>query len=118
LCLTLDGRFLLVANYDSGPVSVFALGPDGALGKMTCHVEHVGRGPNAERQGGPHPHMVSVDPRAADLLVADLGMDAVLTYALSEEGELVERPEGRIDMRQGQGLGTWRSARAVSTYSS
>jgi 6-phosphogluconolactonase len=103
LCLTLDGRFLVVANYGSGSVSVFALGPDGALGKMTWRVEHVGSGPNSERQGGPHPHMVAVDPWTAALLVVDLGLDAILTYALSDEGELAERPEGRIYMRPGAG---------------
>ena len=36
-------RFLLVANYGGGSISVFNLEKDGSIGKMVEHVQHTGR---------------------------------------------------------------------------
>ena len=48
--VTIDrsGRFLLNANYgvDAGSVTVHRIEPDGRLGNLTDHVEHVGSGPD------------------------------------------------------------------------
>lgn len=98
-----NGRFLLVANYGSGSVAVFELGPDGSLGAMTGHAQHEGAGTHPERQAGPHAHMVSFDPHSGEVLVSDLGLDSVVVYALTESGALVERPERRIEMEPGSG---------------
>jgi 6-phosphogluconolactonase len=35
---------------------------DGALGEMTALVQHKGRGPNPERQEGPHAHSATFTP--------------------------------------------------------
>jgi 6-phosphogluconolactonase len=97
------GRFLLVANYRSGSVAVFALEADGSLGPMTDHDQHSGSSIDPVRQTGPHAHMILFDPVTNDVLVPDLGLDAVLFYTLSSEGKLTEHPERRIGTRRGAG---------------
>jgi 6-phosphogluconolactonase (cycloisomerase 2 family) len=78
LAVTPDGRFLLAANYTSGSVSVHPLDPDGAVGERTDLLQLDGRGPDPDRQTGPHAHMVVPDPnRGADVLISDLGSDRV-----------------------------------------
>ncbi|MBS7627251.1 beta-propeller fold lactonase family protein, partial [Candidatus Bathyarchaeota archaeon] len=52
------GRFLLVANYSGGSVSVIARREDGGLGELTDFVQHKGSSVNPKRQEGPHPHSI------------------------------------------------------------
>lgn len=98
-----SGRFLLVANYRSGSVAVFSLEDDGRLGTMTSRVQHQGASVHPVRQIGPHAHMVTFDPRTGDVLVPDLGIDAVVDYTLSESGELVEQRGRRLAAVPGAG---------------
>jgi len=74
------GQWLLVSNYGSGTVSVLPILPDGALGEMTDLVQHHGSGPNPERQEGPHAHSATFAPDQRFVIVADLGMDALMVY--------------------------------------
>jgi 6-phosphogluconolactonase len=48
------GKFVMVANYDSGSVSVFPILPDGRLGAASAFVQDQGSGANAKWQEGPH----------------------------------------------------------------
>ncbi|WP_157987617.1 lactonase family protein [Jiangella endophytica] len=97
LSLDPSGRHLLTANYASGTVSVHPLRGDGSLGERTDTAHHVGSGPDAARQAGPHPHMVVVDTTSGDILVPDLGTDTVYRYALDEaSGSLTLRDEIRL----------------------
>jgi 6-phosphogluconolactonase len=98
-----SGRFLLVANYRSGSVAVFRLEADGSIGPMTDHVQHEGSSVHPVRQAGPHAHMIMFDPADGAVLVPDLGLDAILTYELSDEGRLLERPGRRIEAAPGGG---------------
>jgi 6-phosphogluconolactonase len=97
------GNFLLVANYRSGSVAVFRLEADGSIGSMTDHVQHQGSSVHPVRQSGPHAHMIMFDPGNGDVLVSDLGIDAILCYQLSDEGKLAERAERRINTAAGGG---------------
>ncbi|HUO35358.1 MAG TPA: lactonase family protein [Candidatus Acidoferrum sp.] len=96
-------KFVLVGNYRTGSVSVLAREKDGRLGKMVSHVQHKGSSAHPVRQTGPHAHQILFDPITKDLLVPDLGMDAVLFYRLSEAGVLTEKPEARITTAPGAG---------------
>ena len=81
LSLDKTGKYLFVANYTSGNVVVFPLLPDGTLGPATANVKDVGTlGPNKERQDGPHAHWVASSPDNRFVFVADLGLDAILSY--------------------------------------
>ncbi len=89
LSLSPDGRFLFVANYSSGSLSVFRLDPFGKPEGMTDHKQHVGQGSNPKRQEGPHVHFTSMIDGL--LYVCDLGLDRVVVYSLDERsGRLTE----------------------------
>jgi 6-phosphogluconolactonase len=96
------GQWLLVSNYGSGSVSVLPILPDGALGEMTDLIQHHGSGPNAERQEGPHVHSATFTPDQRFVLVADLGIDALLIYAFdAAAGRL--HAQTQISSRPGAG---------------
>ena len=79
------GRAVLVANYVGGNIAVLPV-VDGSIQKASQVVQHAGKGPNAERQDGPHAHCIVADPSNRFVLAADLGVDRVLVYRLSEDG--------------------------------
>ncbi len=58
---------------------------------MTDHVEHTEAGPDPVRQTTSHAHMIASDPVTGDILVADLGSDTVLVYALDRDGRLAPK---------------------------
>ena len=101
--LTLDpsGRWLVTTNYGSGNVAVFPIQMDGSLGAMTELVQHEGRGPRADRQEAAHAHSAAYTPDGQHVIVADLGMDALVAYTLTPEGQL--REHTRAHMRPGAG---------------
>ena len=86
------GRVVLVANYDSGTVARIDLTSDGALGESADVDRHQGKGPNAERQEGPHAHCIVPDPSDRFALAADLGIDRVVVYRI--EGGRLEHVDG------------------------
>jgi len=87
--LTVDpsGRFLITANYTGGSISVHALGPDGSIGERTDLVQHQVHGEHP-RQDAAHPHMVLATED--QLLVTDLGADAIYLYRLTPDGKLAQ----------------------------
>jgi 6-phosphogluconolactonase len=96
------GQWLLVSNYGSGSVSVLPVMPEGALGEMTDLIQHHGSGPNPERQEGPHAHSATFTPDQRFVIVADLGMDALLVYAFDAvAGRLLAHTQ--ISVRSGAG---------------
>jgi 6-phosphogluconolactonase len=74
------GKFVLVANYTGGSISVFPVSADGHLQSATAFVQHQGKGKNPERQEGPHAHWIETAPDNRFALVADLGLDEILVY--------------------------------------
>jgi len=80
--VTLDktGRYVLVANYDGGSVTVFPVAPDGRLGAASAFVQHTGHSVNRERQEGPHAHAIELSPDNRFAIAADLGLDELLVY--------------------------------------
>ncbi|NYD67548.1 lactonase family protein [Agromyces atrinae] len=95
-----DESFVVAANYSGGSIAVFPL-DDSVLGARSALVQHAGSGPNSDRQEGPHAHQVVVDPVTGNVLVADLGLDAVFVYAVSAGGAVVERQ--RLALNPGSG---------------
>ena len=75
------GKYVFIANYSSGNVVVFPIGADGKLSAATANVRNEGKlGPNKERQDGPHAHWIETSPDNRFAFVADLGLDAILSY--------------------------------------
>jgi 6-phosphogluconolactonase len=99
--LSRDGRFLLVANYGDGPaeeppgqaVAVFPVRADGGLGAPCGSIAHQGTGPNKARQERPHAHCAIASPDGRFVIVADLGIDALLCHRLQADGSLAPDPD-------------------------
>lgn len=81
LAVDATGRTLLAANYRDGYVSSIPIRDDGTTGPAAI-IRHEGRGPHPTRQDRPHPHSVTVSPDNRHVIVADLGLDRVYSYAL------------------------------------
>ncbi len=77
-----SGKWLVASNYGSGVVSAFAIREDGSLDPCDAPVQHHGHGPNPERQEGPHTHSAIFTPDGQFVIVADLGIDALVIYRL------------------------------------
>jgi 6-phosphogluconolactonase len=60
LVLDKSGRYLIVANYDSGSVAVFSVDADGHLGESTDFVQHSGKSVDLARRGGLHKNCVTM----------------------------------------------------------
>ena len=86
-----SGRLVLAAHYHGGYLAAFPLRPDGRLGPEQ-RIPHAGRSVHPTRQDRPHPHSVLLSPDGSHALVADLGTDRILTYALTPAGDAL-RPE-------------------------
>ncbi|WP_404816366.1 lactonase family protein [Streptomyces thermolineatus] len=102
LALAPGGRHLLTADYGSGSVTVLPLLADGSVGGPARTVRYSGSGPDAERQEGPHVHMVLPDPDGRWILSADLGTDTVRVSAL-DPARGVLRHHGELRLRPGIG---------------
>jgi 6-phosphogluconolactonase len=74
------GRFIFVANFGSGSVSVIHVKEDGSLGELTAFIQDVGRSVDPSIQTEPHPHCIGVSPDNRYVFVSDLGLDQVLIY--------------------------------------
>lgn len=101
LCLSRDGRFLVVANYGSGSIATFAVRDDGTLGERVDLLTFAGSGPDAERQESPHAHQVVVD--GEELLVCDLGADVIRRIALEPEHGSLSTPREPLELPAGSG---------------
>jgi len=85
-----SGKYLLAANYGSGNVAVFPVGPDGKISKAVSVHQHAGKGPDPDRQEGPHAHMILPSPDGQFFYGTDLGTDEIYVYNLNpENGSLV-----------------------------
>lgn len=94
------GKYVLVANYDSGNIAVFPILEDGKLGAATAFVQHTGHGTNPERQEGPHAHSIVLTPDNRFAIVNDLGLDELLVYKFdSTKGTLTPNspPFAKLD---------------------
>ena len=99
------GRFLIVANYASGSVSVLPVGPDGALGDAAQVVTLPGQpGPNRVEQASSHPHQILFDPSGRFVVVPDKGLDRVFVFRFdANSGELSPTAQGSAVARSGSG---------------
>ena len=88
------GKWLFVANYNSGSVAAFPVNADGSLGEAASFVQHSGSSVDAQRQKGPHAHETVLSPDAKVLFVPDLGMDQVMAYRFDAQGALT--PAGNV----------------------
>ncbi|HEX5553728.1 MAG TPA: lactonase family protein [Chitinophagaceae bacterium] len=75
------GKWLFVANYNGGSLSVFPVEADGSVGAAIQTIEHHGHGIQPQ-QTTAHIHCALPAPEGNDVFVTDLGLDRVYTYEL------------------------------------
>lgn len=78
-------RFLFVAGYHDGKLTVLNLKEDGSIGEITDEIYHKGLGSIAERNFRPHINCARMTHDNKYLLVADQGMDHVNVYRLDAQ---------------------------------
>ncbi|MEQ1952029.1 lactonase family protein [Mesorhizobium sp. CN2-181] len=91
--ITRDGTKLLVANYGMGSggpdrsVVVYGI-DDGSLSTPLASIAHEGTGPNETRQERSHAHSATESIAGNIAIVADLGIDCLVTYRIEANGSL------------------------------
>lgn len=75
-----NDRYLFVAGYHDGKLTVLRLRDDGSIGEITDEIFHKGLGSVAERNFRPHINCARMTHDNKYLLVADQGMDHVNVY--------------------------------------
>ena len=104
LSLDKTGNYVLVANYDGGSIASFPVHDDGTLGTAAGFVQHLGSGPDKERQEGPHAHWIGTSPDNRFALAVDLGLDQVLVYGFdSSKGVFTPLLSGFAKVKPGAG---------------
>ena len=86
LALDKTGNWLFVANYGGGSVAAYSVHSDGSLGEAAAFVQHEGSSVDPQRQRGPHAHSTNITPDNHFVLVADLGLDRILSYKIPPAG--------------------------------
>jgi len=111
-----SGRFVLVANYFGGSVSVLPILPDGSLGAASDVKKDEGTvGPkkSANAPAGsfafsghdqPHAHMIEADASGRFVLHADLGLDQILIWKFdAKAGVLTPNDPPAVALPPGDG---------------
>jgi 6-phosphogluconolactonase len=103
LALDGSGKFLLVANYDTGSFAVLPI-RQGALGTPIDLIQHRGSSVNPKRQAGPHAHCVVTDKSNRRVFVSDLGLDKIMIYRFdSGTGKLTPNQKPWFQTKPGAG---------------
>ena len=111
-----SGRFVLVANYFGGSVTVLPILPDGGLGAATDIKKDVGTlGPKKATNAPPgsfaisghdrtHAHIIQADPAGRFVLHVDLGLDQIFVWKFDDRtGVLTPNDPAAISLPAGDG---------------
>ena len=90
LATDVDGKYLYVAGYHDGKVTVVHTHQDGRLGSLMDGVFHTGLGSVAERNFRPHVNCVRPTPDNKYLCAVDNGIDQVKIYRINKRTNKLE----------------------------
>ena len=76
-------KWLFMANYASGSVSVLPIKIDGSIDTVRQFFQHTGSSINVQRQKEPHVHTTVLSPDEKYLITTDLGTDRINKYAFN-----------------------------------
>ncbi|WP_404329685.1 lactonase family protein [Mesobacillus maritimus] len=86
--ITGPNQSVLATNYHKGTVTYYKSNEDGSITAPLSFAKHEGSGPDP-RQEKAHTHYSGYTPDGKYIVVAELGIDQIITYRL-ENGQLVE----------------------------
>ena len=99
-----QGRFVLIANYTGGNVTVFPVERDGSLGEATDMKQGRGSSVNRERQEGPHAHCIVLDRTNQFAYSCDLGTDKIMIFRFdARNGKLLPNEPPWAQIKPGAG---------------
>lgn len=111
-----NGRFLLVANYFGGSVSVLPILADGRLGEATDVKNDAGELGPTKATNAPagsfafsghdrtHAHMIQADPSGRFVLHVDLGLDQIFVWKFDDQkGLLTANDPASVSLPPGDG---------------
>lgn len=98
-------RNAFIANYSTGNLSVLPINKDGSLGAVSQTLQDEGKGPQTDRQEGPHVHTAFLSPDEKYVLYSDLGTDKInhARYKPSEVKPLTPLAEDLTTLAPGSG---------------
>jgi len=109
-------KFLLVANYFGGSISVLPILADGQLGEATDVKNDAGKiGPTKAKNAPPgsfafsghdrtHAHMIEADPSGRFVLHVDLGLDQIFSWKFDDKsGKLTPNDPASVSLPPGDG---------------
>ncbi|MDO5702527.1 MAG: lactonase family protein [Lachnospiraceae bacterium] len=91
MSVDLEGKYLFVAGYHDGKVSVIHTHQDGRLGSLMDGVFHKGIGAVNERSFRPHVCCVRVTPDNRFLCAVDNGIDQIVLYKINHTYNKLEK---------------------------
>lgn len=98
------GKFVLIANYTGGNVTVLPVERDGSLGAATDMQQNRGSSKNQERQEGPHAHCIVLDPTNRFAYSCDLGTDKIMIFRFDAlNGKLLPGAPPWVQVNPGAG---------------
>jgi 6-phosphogluconolactonase (cycloisomerase 2 family) len=112
-----SGKYLLIANFGGGTVTVLPIGLNGELGAASdvkqdrgtvgpIHPTSAPRGNFAifGHDDGPHPHMIQADPTGRFVLVSDLALDKIFIWKFDiQKGTLTANDPASVSLPPGDG---------------
>jgi 6-phosphogluconolactonase (cycloisomerase 2 family) len=100
-----SNRFLVVANYGAGTLSVLPIGKNGALEAVAQSVTLQGEpGPNRTEQTASHPHDIPFDCSGRFVVVPDKGVDRIFVFRFDPAlGKLIAADPPSVATRVGAG---------------
>ncbi|MGA9980886.1 MAG: lactonase family protein [Candidatus Sulfotelmatobacter sp.] len=87
------GKYVMMANFGSGSVSVIRVKGDGSLGELTSFIQDVGSSVDPRIQSEPHPHSIVVSPDNRYAIVSDLGLDKVFIFRFDAQTGKLSPPD-------------------------
>lgn len=97
-----SGKLLVTAHYGSGSTAAFPIKADGSLGERSALIQHKGSSAHPQRQTGPHSHSVNFSKNGKYVVIADLGLDQYIVYAVdAAKGTLTESSVTKVNPGSG-----------------
>ncbi|WP_088040690.1 lactonase family protein [Bacillus sp. EAC] len=83
-------QHVVSANYHKGTIDLYTINStDESVSAAVSTIQHVGAGPNKDRQEKPHTHFAGYTPDEKYVVAVDLGIDQLITYKI-ENNALIE----------------------------
>jgi 6-phosphogluconolactonase len=88
-----SGKYIMMAHFGSGSISVLKVHPDGSIGGMTAFMQQIGHGTDPFIQASPHPHSILPSPDNRHVVVSDLGQDKAFVYDFDDRTGMLSPAE-------------------------